>query len=484
MTCRTSWHTFELNIDHNQPALENTPLIQILRALPAPLLRGFDKYLRSPYLVTHAGTVQLYEYLRKTLSQNKRPPLRKADVAEALGVEPARLAHLSSYLLESVERFLALEAWREQPAAGHLLTVAQLRRLRLDDAAAAMLRYTSRRLEAEGSRGASYQRLQYEIQLETLQLSQQQGRARALPLQDLSDALDIAFICEKLRTGCLLSSHQAVARKGYDQGLLAPVLQFLDHHRYLEIPVVAAFYHGYFAQLGEAGSDDHFRRLKTVLQEHGARFSLAETHDLYLLAINFCIRRINQSEEQYFRDVFDLYQSGLRHGALLEDGQLSRWTYTNIALTALRLREFEWVKQFLEAYAPMLPAGHREGAFHFNMARYHYDLGRHRDAMQHLLQMHYDDVLHNLAAKTLLCIIYYELDEFDALENQLDSLGVFLRRKKVLGYHRVNYTSFIALMRRLTALRFNDARAVAALKVQVEAVPHLPERDWFLRQLR
>ncbi len=347
-----------------------------------------------------------------------------------------------------------------------------------------MLRYTRRRLDADPLRGEAYQRVNYRLHLEALQLAQQQGRARALPIQEMSDAQDVAFICEKLRTGCLLNSHQAVAQQGYDKGLLNSVLEFLEGHDYLQIPAVAAYYHGFFTQSGEAGSDDHFRRLKSVLQDHAGQFSLGEIHDLYLLAVNYCIRRINKGEEEYFRDVFDLYRSGLQHGALLEDGVLSRWTYTNIALTALRLREFDWTRLFLENYAPLLPPGHREGAFHFNMARYHYDLGRHRDAMQHLLRMNYDDVLHNLAGKTLLCIIYYELDEFDALENQLDSLRAFIRRKKMLGYHRANYTAFIGFMRQLTTLKPNENAAVSNLRGKVEAAANLPEREWFLRQLQ
>ncbi len=463
--------------------MTDTPLLQILGALSPAALRAFDKYMRSPYLVTHADTLRLYDFLRPLLAAGDSAALEKGAVARALDLSTTRLAHLTSYLLEQVESFLALEDWQPLKHEQHLLTVAHLRRLRLDEPAAAMLRYARRRLDAGPGRGVEYHRLLYQFQFESLQLSQQQGRARSLPIQELSDAQDVAFICEKLRTGCLLSSHQAVAQQGYDKGLLDSVLRFLEGHAYLDIPIVAAYFHGYYAQLGHAGSDEHFRRLKAVLQAHAAHFSLAETHDLYLLGINFCIRRINQAEEAYFRDVFELYQSGLQHGALLEDGVLSRWTYTNIALSALRLREFDWVQQFLKDFAPLLPAGHREGAFHFNMARYHYHLGRHREAMQHLLRMDYDDVLHNLAAKTLLCIIYYELEEIDALDNQLDSLRAFIRRKKILGYHKTNYSSFINIMRRLSVLPHRDTKGQAELRAQIEAAGNLPEREWFLRQI-
>lgn len=458
-----------------------TPVFQILRALPPATLRALDKFMASPYHVTHAGVAALYDYLRTRLPDAAEP--EKEKVAAQLGETPQRLYHLTSYLLEAMEQFLALEAWSRQPWESHALTVEALRRLRLDGQSAAMLRYARRRLQANPYRGSGYHRADFTLHLEAYQLSQQQGRAKSFNLQELSDAQDVAFVCEKLRTGCVLLSHQAVSKQEYDKGLVLPILQFLDGHRYLQIPSVAAYYHGYYAQAGGEGSDAHFRQLKTVLETYTGQFSVAEVHDLYLMAINYCIRRINQSGERYYRDVFDLYQSGLRNGALLEDGALSRWTYTNIAMTALKLCEFDWTYRFLHDYAPLLPEMHRAGALNFNLARYFYDTGNYRQAMQHLLRMEYDDVLQNLVAKTMLCKIYFELGEHDALENQLNSIEIYLRRKKVLGYHKENYTAIVRLMRRLLALDPNDAAQYAVLLRQIESTPGLTEREWFLKQL-
>jgi hypothetical protein len=447
--------------------MESSPLLQILQALPPASMRALEKFIRSPYHVTHAGVVELFDALK-----------RGEDVTSLRN----RRYHLTNYLLEAVEKFLALEMWEQRPHERNRATLEHLRRLRLDAASAGMLRYARRTLENDPKRGSDFHRDDYLLHLEAYYLSQQEGRAKSANAQELADAQDVAFICEKLRTGCLLLSHEAVTKREFDKGLLDSVLQFLEGHRYLQIPAVAAYYHGYFAQLGE-DADFHFNLLKSLLQEHAARFSVAETHDLYLLAINFCIRRINQADERFFREIFDLYQSGLQHGALLEDGTLSRWTYNNIAVTALRLQEFEWVRQFLHDYAAFLPESHREGAFNFNIARYYYDTGDYRQAMRHLLKMEYDDVLQNLVAKTMLCKIYFELDETDALENQLDSIQIYLRRKKVLGYHKENYTAIVRFMRKLLAVNPDSFSEKEKLRRDIEQAPVLTERDWFLKRL-
>lgn len=465
--------------------MQTSPLLPILRALPKDRLRALEKFVRSPYHVTHPGVVQLFDLLKANLlleDLNKKKV--EAQLFPNADGDPRRVYHLTNYLLETVEKFLAQEDWDQQEHLRNAATVASLRRLHLAEPAAAMLRYARKRLDLDTLRGSDFHRAEYRLHWEAYHLSLQQGRAKTSNAQELSDAQDVAFICDKLRTGCLLLSHQLVTKQTYDKGLLDNVLAFLDGHRYLTIPVVAAYYHGYFAQLGGEGSDGHFARLKALLQADTPRFSLSETHDLFLMAINFCIRRINQQEERFSREIFDLYQAGLRHGALLENGILSRFTYNNITRTGLRLREFEWVKNFLHHYAPLLSESHREGAVNFNLARYHYETGALQEAMQHLLRIEYDDVLHNLAAKTMLCKIYYTLNETDALENQLDSIQIYLRRKKVLGYHRDNYLAIVRFIRKLLTINLNSAAERQKLREEIEAAPALTEREWLLGELK
>ncbi|MFN0175849.1 MAG: hypothetical protein ACKVU0_14445 [Saprospiraceae bacterium] len=462
----------------------SSPLLSILRTLPRDRMRALEKFVRSPYHVTHTGVVQLFEFFKENLYAGDLSK-EKLETHLLSGGEddPRRVYHLTNYLLETVEKFLALEDWEKQEHQRNAATVESLRRLHLDEPAAAMLRYARKRLDLDKLRGSEFHRAEYSLHWEAYHLSLQQGRAKASNAQELSDTQDVAFICDKLRTGCLLLSHQQVTKQTYDKGLLDNVLSFLHGHRYLEIPAVAVYYHGYFAQLGGDGSDGHFTQLKSLLQEHTPRFSVSETHDLFLMAINFCIRRINQQEDRFFREIFDLYQSGLRHGALLENGILSRWTYNNITLTGLRLQEFEWVKKFLHDYAPLLAESHRVGAVNFNLARYHYDTGSLREAMQHLLHIEYDDVLHNLAAKTMLCKIYFRLGETDALANQLDSIQIYLRRKKVLGYHRDNYSAIVRFIRKLLIINPKSATEKIKLREEILAAPVLTEKDWLLGEL-
>ena len=103
--------------------------------------------------------------------------------------------------------------------------------------------------------------------------------------------------------------------------------------------------------------------------------------------------------------------------------------------------------------------------------------------MQYLLRREYDDVLQNLAAKVMLCKIYYALGENDTLENQLDSIQIYLRRKKVLGYHRDNYLAIVRFLRKLLLHTPYDRDKTRQLQQLIAEAPVLTEREWLLRQL-
>ena len=100
-----------------------------------------------------------------------------------------------------------------------------------------------------------------------------------------------------------------------------------------------------------------------------------------------------------------------------------------------------------------------------------------------LQKANYRDLLLNLAAKTLLLKIYYELDEFDLLNAHLDAMKNFIRRKAVIGYHRTNYLNIIRFTRRLTNSNLYDRERRKSLKEQIQAEDVLTEKEWLLEQL-
>ena len=53
-------------------------IMELLRSLPKERLRALDKFMRSPYHVTHAGVLELYTYLRAQMKHPAASPSLEA----------------------------------------------------------------------------------------------------------------------------------------------------------------------------------------------------------------------------------------------------------------------------------------------------------------------------------------------------------------------------------------------------------------------
>lgn len=464
-------------------------VFKLLRSFSESELHVLDDFVRSPVFNKHREVIKLYGVFIKTLkmpghSLVKTDIFRQVFDAEPKGADDwARLHHLNGYLLKTIESFLAWNEWNSHEIEKGLALSRAYTRKGLDESASRQLDKLHRLNKKDSYRHSGYFFAEYLMQTEGFSLLRREGRTQAFNLQEMGNNLDIAYCSEKLKTACIALSHQALVNTQYDMGLLEALMLYSRLGELLHLPAVAVYYHAFLALGNGENQEEHFRRLKALLVAHAGFFPGAERRDIYLLAINYCIRRINSGDRNWVGEVFELYQTGMENGAFLENGVLSRWTYNNIVIAGLKLGEYQWIYDFILRYRDFLPKNHRDGSFNFNLAKYYFEIGQFDKAMPLLLHIEYDDPLHVLGARIMLAKMYFLLRELDALDNLLDSMLIYLRRKKILGYHRENYINMTGLMRKLARLNTYDEKAVASLREKIEQTPVLTERQWLLEQL-
>ena len=463
--------------------MENNKIISLFRTLSKEEFRQMARFVRSPVYNRHEGVIRLFDYLRRQIEGGKEV-IKKEKVLTVLfpgqTADIQELHYLNSYLLRVCEQFLAWSEWQKEENDWGVYLLRAYQKRGLEKPFQQNLKKTTRQHEQQLLRNATYYRQQFLVQWEAHNYSIEHGRQKGFNLQEMSQIHEEAFIAEKLKNACILLSHQAVSKTDYDTGLLEAVLQYVRERGFEERPAIAINYYSYLA-LTNTEEDQAFSSLKAQLINNNHCFTLEELRDAHIVAINCCIRRINLGKLRYLRELFDLYQSGLSLDVFLTKGQLSPWTYSNITLSGLRLKEFDWAKEFIETYRPYLPENQRDGFYNYNLARYYYELGDYQRAMPLLMQMENDDLLHNLSAKMMLAKMYFELRELNALDNLLSSFKTYIYRKEV-SYHRDAYLSFIGLMNKLIALKPYDKKAREKLRAEIDQA-RAPEKEWLLKQL-
>lgn len=461
--------------------MQNSRLIELITSFDKKETKEIGQFLASPFFNHREDVRQLFDLI---VGQSKVPT--KEEVAAMLFPEQPfdaqQVRFVMSWLQKRLEDYLVVKsAFAEQPKTKATLAHS-FRERDLERHFTIAAREAVEMLETEPVRNAEYHLMRYELAKEDNFAAAKKQRTGDQQLQQLTDHHDAYFLIEKLRHACLIRSHQAVTKMEYDLGLLTLLLPNLTNSFWEKWPA-AEVYFRCFQMLDEQDGRLFFTQLKLLLEERRSIFPASELRDIFLFAINFSIRQLNGGEAAYATEAFGLYKDALDAGLLTLDGHLSRFAYRNIVAIGLQLKEFGWVENFLLEHKNSLEPQYREATFSFNFAKLEYER-RNLDAAVLLLQKaDYKDVLLNLAAKTLLLKIYFEQDEMRLLDSHLSAMLRFVKRKKIIGYHKENYQNLVILTLKLIELNRYDKAAVEAMKLTIETTEPLTERPWLLAML-
>jgi len=465
--------------------MKKSRLFSVFCTLSKRELRELRKMVRSPFFNQREYVAILYDYLYECHIELRVDPAKEQAYRRLFPNTPfdhPRLRLAMSLLLKLIEQFLVYNKVFEDPGKSKIQLAAIYRERKLDRQFETAIKDAQEWQAKKAIRNAEYYNDLYNIQLEQYLYSSARKHTEELNLQEISDTIDINYLTLKLRQTCLLLSHQTVYKTEYRFGLLDDVLKYIEDQGYLHIPAISVYYYCYHA-LVHPGKGGYFGNLKQLIFQHGHEFLLNETRDLYLLAINYCIKRLNEGNMEFFKEGLDLYKESLKNDYLLVNGTLSRFSYNNAVAMGLRIGEYEWVEGFIHKYKEALGKPYRENTFSFNLSRLEYERKNYDSALQLLQKADYRDILLNLGVKTLQLKIYYELKEYDLLESHLDSMRIFIRRKEVIGYHQTNYLNIVNYTKKLLGANFYDKQMIASLRERIEVEDILTEKNWLLEQL-
>lgn len=461
-------------------------LLQLYTCFDSQELEALHKWVNSPLHNKDPKVQQLILYLSSrrqitTTSVNKKRLFKALYPNQKYNDQQWR--RLVSKTVQCLEKFVQFwmskkDAIQEQQQLLFFLQQRQRPKLAQQQA-----RKVAQLLDEQIIQTSSHYHQHYQLKKATFEADANQARMVATNLQGIINDFSTAFMIETLQLACTTYSHQSLYKTAYDMPFLPQVLEQVQQFPYRESIALQLYAKAYWSLVAHQDAH-HFEDFKAYLLLHAAVLSPEEQRSLYTMAINYCVRHINSNESQhYMQQVFELYQQGLSNEILLPNGQLSRFTYKNIAAVGLRLGQYDWVAIFIKDYGPYLEESYRDNYYHYNLCKWYFAKGEYDKALERLVQVEYDDLFLNLDAKTTLMKIYYETKNFGPLEAFFHSFGIYLQRKDIMGYHRKNYQHILRLTKKLLSLPAYDKTAQAALHKSILETQPLTERPWLLQQL-
>lgn len=191
--------------------MEKSKLVEVLLTLDTREKRQFRLWLLSPVHNQRTDVVALFDFFCKHDALDKQHAWEAVHAAEQY--DDARFRQIMYFLGKQIDDFLA---WQEIQNDMSILELSKLRvyrRRKLEKPFRTTLEGMRKLLEDNPRRNSRYLRDASMMELETYSFKSAFKLDQLLNLQETSDALDLAYLAEKLRISCLMLSHQAVYRQ-------------------------------------------------------------------------------------------------------------------------------------------------------------------------------------------------------------------------------------------------------------------------------
>lgn len=464
--------------------MNSSKLVTVFYALSAYERNQLQKWVHSPFHNQHEKVTALFDYLYLGSAKDTER-LRKSVIFPVLFpgavYNDQKMRHVCSYLQELIEDFLVWKELEQDSRQRDMYLLRAYRSRNIDKAFDTGWNAVSKAFRNAEVRDLNYHYSLYQLYVEKYNNTDARGIEIHSVLQELNDELDIYFIINKLKQACNMLSHQRMFKTSYQLTLLDEIVTYIEQHALDKIPEVGIYYSAYMVLSQE--DEAHFTRLKEQIGQYHRTFRPEEMRDLYLLAINYCITRLNKGEAHYTREVFEIYRTGIDNRVLFENEMLSPFTFKNIAAVGLKLNEMAWTENFIETCYTAIPKPYRESFYIYNKAKLAFTRTDYRQVVKALHNLEIQDLFTHMDAKVLLAKTYFELERYEMLDYLLDNMGQLLRRKKMMAYHQKNYSNFISFIRRMINLREYDPVKRDKLAAEISTATILTEREWLLEKM-
>ncbi len=484
--------------------LRDGKLIQLLRKIDESELKLLIKFAKSPY---HNTTKLIVPLLQKILTYYPgfdHKKLTKEHLYHAIHPEgktyhEGRMNLLMTNLVSVIQEFYMYQEFQKDKILQRRLKGKAYSNRNLYKNYKKEVEGVLTDLEKSPYREEEYFFQKYDVQQEFFfHVETPTGQDGAEILSDSLDSLDKFYLIAKLT----LAAEQITMSKKLkvaDKIILLDELLEVIQNEEMDIPVINIY--SEFIKIRKFGHDqESFDNIKGLLLGNLNSIELLKQKLIYYNLINHGIDLLNQSEHWVRPQVFNLYKVGLKQNYLINNNIITSVTYLNIVMSASKLGEFDWGKQFIEKYKKHLP---QRDAYSINLlaqALWNQHKGNQESykylyaALELIREIKYnkEQFFVFISSRTLWIRACYDLLKEDesyyfTLIDYMKSFEAQLRKNKSLSIVRSQqYFTFIFTVRKILKISRNKNVLVSQidnLQEEVNQSKRIISKVWILQKI-
>ncbi len=460
-------------------------LLKAFKKLSKEELKDFKKFVQSPYFNNSKEVVKLCEYLIKEAPDFVEKRLDRKVVYQRITrtktYNDGKMRVLMSGLYKQIRRFLALQGFERDEAFAQLFLLREFMHRGMDDSFTTQLK-SLQQLKNQMPTSEDYYLQNFYLELIHHRYLIQRGERNVEPnLQGLSQSLSTFFIANQLRYYASMLSYQQMFNIHYELSFEPALIDYLEKNWELYPPIIGTYYFCILTML-HPNEINHYQELKTLLGSAFEEMPSEMLVDVYAHTRNYCIRQIRTGNLQYLEELFDIYELMIQQNMLLQEEQIRASDYRNIVVNAIRLKKYDWAKNFITNHHDFLEPNHKHNTYHYCQALLHFELQAFSQTLDHLREINSREIFIVLNHKTLLIKSYYELEEIISLDALIKSFKEYLRNHKEIGI-RQYFINFVNFVNQLQNVNYFDKGKVEKLKAKIQETPQVTEKAWLLAKV-
>jgi hypothetical protein len=455
-------------------------IVLALQKLDKKELKEFLIFVRSPYFNVNKGITLLYDTIFPLLESKKFKEthndtwLWSVLNPDEKEVDARRLNLLFYNLGLLFDRFITQQEFSEQTFFQKKILMEILSKRKLPTERRLLIRNTLENLQKNenySANSAIYQFFTYKIALK---------RKRG---DNILMWLNSYFIIEKLSAYVTLLSWKKMYKLDVELKFMEFVFIISNKNVYIDNPSIKIYQSIINTFLYESDIK-YYQELRDQLNEHVYKFDLNFQREIYTTAMSYCINKINQSNVDFYRELFDLFKESVESNIIQENNEISVPVFRNIVVNALRVGELEWTESFIENNKVYLNPKFRDNAVYFSLARLEINRENYSKVLDYLQLINYDDVWYQLGARTMQIAAYYKLGEFDALESLLNAFKMYINREKSLTKPRkLTHLNLVKYTKKLIYIIPSEKTKIQNLRKEIEENPSIVNKSWLLERV-
>ena len=469
--------------------MQNNKVFSILRKFDKYEQNRLRKFVQSPYFNRNERLEKLLELLIKDINSGAEMiSLDRSETWIKIGhsgpFDDVKLRKDFSDLLRLAEKFIAQEYYEKNGLYEAEFLLAGINEKKINRLESGTIKSAARLLNRFPLKSSDFYYHKFAMEKQIFLLNQDiKAKSEKKNLEAVSKNLDVFYISEKLRYYCFILGSKRIAVHDYDLQMMEQVIRQVENSDYDQIPVIAVYYQNYLT-LSDGEDEEHYFKLKELLDKYALDFPKVEAFNLYSSTLNYCVRKINSGVGNFLQEYLDVIIDFLEKEIIFLDDFLAPEVFNNIVVSALRLEKYSWTEEFILKYIKRIKPKYQENVMTFNMARLHWYQKNHSKVIELLREVEYDHLGYNLKSKTILLATYYDTDEIEPLYSLLESFRTFLNRHKEIPEHRRKfYQNLIRITKKLTNIAPNDKKAIEKLKKEVNENSTVAIHPWLLEKI-